>query len=89
LTGLRQLLYQAPTVIIMSPVAEVNNKPSVAVVVVVTSSLHPHCVLLGIRRNSFGAGTYALPGGSLEFGYAFEMFTLPAGVSYGGRCFCC
>jgi len=54
----------------MSPVAEVNKKPSVAVVVVITSSLHPHCVLVGVRKNAFGAGTYALPGGSLEFGCA-------------------
>ena len=54
----------------MSLVAEANNKPSVAVVVVITSSLHPHCVLVGIRRNAFGAGTYALVGGSLEFGCA-------------------
>ena len=48
------------------------NRPKVGVGCFVTSKNYPGCILLGKRLNKDGLGTYALPGGHVEFGESFE-----------------
>jgi 8-oxo-dGTP diphosphatase len=53
--------------------SEIKPRPRVVVVVFVLSDRHPRCVLIGLRKNAFGEGTYALPGGYMEFGYRWSF----------------
>lgn len=52
-----------------------ESRPKVVVVVCVLSDRHPNSILIGKRMNAFGEGTYALPGGYMEFG--LERICIP------------
>lgn len=52
-----------------------QRKPTVGVQAVVSRRREPRVILLGRRRGGFGDGTWALPGGHLEFGESFEDAT--------------
>ena len=46
-----------------------DNRPLVGIAVIVKND---HRVLLGERKNAHGAGTWAFPGGHLEFGESIQ-----------------
>ena len=60
----------APTRTPRDPIREPSPQPRVGIGVFV---IRDGRVLLGLRRGAHGAGTWALPGGHLEFGEAIEQ----------------
>eukprot|EP00941_MAST-03F_sp_MAST-3F-sp1_P005775 g5775.t1 len=49
-----------------------SNRPKVGVGVFCTNPKYPGCILLGVRKSVHGNGTYALPGGHVEFAESWE-----------------